>query len=127
MVRGASAAKTAIVVSNGSSRTLPDIIAEAKTPVWFQIYADRSFDATIASARNAVEAGCRAVCLTIGVQPRNAGVALDWPTIGRLRQGLKAPQLLKAIINAKDARQTHGGRRPVVRRRLICCLRVRKR
>ena len=104
MVRGASAAKSLVVVSSRSSRKLPDIIAEAKTPVWFQVYPDANLDVTIATARNAVALGCRAVCLTVGIQPPKPATKLDWPTIGRLRQGLKAPLLLKGIMNAEDAR-----------------------
>jgi isopentenyl diphosphate isomerase/L-lactate dehydrogenase-like FMN-dependent dehydrogenase len=104
MVRGAAAAKSVVVVSNRSSRKLPDIIAEAKAPVWFQIYPDAQSDVTVAAARNAVESGCRAVFLTVGVQPPKTATKLDWPIIGRLRQALKVPLLLKGIMNAEEAR-----------------------
>jgi 4-hydroxymandelate oxidase len=103
-VRGASAAKTLAIISSRSSRKLPEIVAEAKTPLWFQVYPDPDIDVTIAAARSALQAGCRAVCLTIG------GVTLDWPTIARIRQSLKAPLLLKGIMNPEEAQTalSHG-------------------
>jgi isopentenyl diphosphate isomerase/L-lactate dehydrogenase-like FMN-dependent dehydrogenase len=114
MVRGASAAKSIMVVSSRSSRGLPEIIAGARTPVWFQVYPDRQLDVTMAAARNAVERGCRAVCLTVGVHPLTPGAGMDrtvdWPMVDRLRQGIRAPLLLKGIMNAEEARlaTSHG-------------------
>ena len=108
MVRGASAAKSVVIVSSRSSRRLPEIIAEAKTPVWFQVYADPRFEVTVAAARSALETGCRAVCLTVGVHPLKQGSGvnwkLDWSMVEQLRKGLKAPLLLKGIMSGEEAR-----------------------
>jgi 4-hydroxymandelate oxidase len=107
MVRGASAAKTPMIVSSRSSRKLSEIIAAAKTPLWFQLYPEGDVEATIAAARHAVQAGCTAVCLTIGVpyQKRDAGhLKLDWAMVGRVRDSIKAPLLLKGIMSPEEAR-----------------------
>jgi 4-hydroxymandelate oxidase len=107
MVRGAAAAKTAVILSSRSSRRLSDILAAAKTPVWFQVYPEAGVNATIAAARHAVQAGCTAVCLTVGVpyQKREAGnLKLDWTMVGRVRDSVKAPLLLKGIMSPDEAR-----------------------
>jgi isopentenyl diphosphate isomerase/L-lactate dehydrogenase-like FMN-dependent dehydrogenase len=113
MVRGASAAKTLMIVSSRSSRKLSDIVAEAKTPLWFQAYPDPDIDVTIAAARQAIEAGFKAVCLTVGVpyqiatppkmQPGNLRV--DWEMIARVRQSVKTPLLLKGIMDPEEAQR----------------------
>jgi isopentenyl diphosphate isomerase/L-lactate dehydrogenase-like FMN-dependent dehydrogenase len=114
MARGASAAKTLMIVSSRSSRKLPEIVAAAKTPLWFQVYPDPDIDVTIAAARDAVQAGCKAVVLTIGVpfqtsrdEPsrlRAAGnLKMDWTTIDRIRQTIKAPLLLKGVMSVEEA------------------------
>jgi 4-hydroxymandelate oxidase len=108
MVRGASAAKSVVIVSSRSSRKLPEIIAAAKTPPWFQVYADPDFDVTVAAAQSALEAGCRAVCLTVGVHPLKPGSGVnwkaDWSAVSQLRKSLKAPLLLKGIMSSEEAR-----------------------
>jgi 4-hydroxymandelate oxidase len=106
-VRGASAAKTLMVVSSRSSRKLPEILAEARTPLWFQVYPDPDIDTTIAAAREAVQAGCKAVCLTVGVTPKlrqGTGQKLDWATVARMRESIKAPLVLKGIMHPDEAR-----------------------
>ena len=108
MVRGASAAKTLMIVSSRSSRKLSEIAAQAKTPLWFQVYPDADINVTIASARAAVQAGCSAVCLTVAVPnpDRQAGnLKMDWATIARLRDGLKGRLLLKGVMHPEEAQQ----------------------
>ena len=109
-VRGASAAKTPVIVSSRSSRKLSEIVAQAKTPLWFQVYPHSDIRITIAAAREAVQAGCSAVCVTVGA-PYETGVRtaafakLDWATAGRFREGVKAPLLLKGIMDPGEAQQ----------------------
>ena len=107
MVQGASAARTLMIVSSRSSRKLSEIVAAAKTPLWFQVYPDPDIAVTIAAARNAIESGCKAICLTIGVRPPEpqlpASTKLDWALIRRFRESVKAPMLLKGIMNPEEA------------------------
>lgn len=105
-VRGASAARTLMVVSSRSSRKLREIVAEAKTPLWFGMYPDAGVDAMIASARDALQAGCKAICLTVGV-PHESQVnqKMDWASIDRIRQNVKAPLILKGIMSPEEAQR----------------------
>ena len=100
MARGAAAAKALMIVSSRSSRKLPEISAAADAPFWFQVYADPDIDSAIAASRNAVAAGCKAVCLTVG---GTANATADWATIARVRQNVKAPLLLKGIMSPEEA------------------------
>lgn len=95
LVKGASAAKTTVIISSRSSRPLPELVAEAKIPLWFQLYPDSDVQA----ARKAVDAGCKAVCLTIGVPHQGA----NWSMIDAIRQKVKAPLVLKGIMSPEEA------------------------
>lgn len=66
MARGASDAQTALIVPDRSSYPIEEIAAEAKTPLWYQIYPDADTGALLARVEKAVAAGCKAVCLTVG-------------------------------------------------------------
>jgi 4-hydroxymandelate oxidase len=110
-VIGASAAKALAVVSSRSSKPLADIIAAAKTPVWFQLYADPDVKVTIAAAQQALQSGCKAICLTVGVpyQPGEsrlqpaANLNVNWAFIDQLRKSIKAPLILKGIMTPSEA------------------------
>ena len=114
MVRGASAAQAVAVVSSRSSRPLTEVAAAAKTPLWFQLYPDPDINITIASAQHAVKEGFKAVCLTVGTpyQPDSpssrrlqltGNLKLDWTAVGKVRQSLKTPLLLKGIMSPEEA------------------------
>jgi 4-hydroxymandelate oxidase len=108
-VRGASAAKTLVIVSSRSSRKLSEILAEAKTPVWFQVYPEPVLDTSIATARRAVQEGCQAVCVTVGVPYEGTlspqATAINWSSIARLRDSVKAPIVLKGIMSPEEAQR----------------------
>jgi len=108
-VRGASAAKAAVVISNRSSMPIDRIAEAAKTPLWYAVYAESGAQK---QAQQALAAGCRAVCITIGVpNPRT-----DWKMIDRIRQDLKAPVIIKGVMTADDAKAAidHGAQGIVV-------------
>src|SRR5438477_5607846 len=99
MARGAAAAKTAMVVSSRSSFPIEQIAAQAKgSTLWFQVFPEADMSAVRGKAEEAVNAGCKAVCLTPG------RIGIDWSAIDRLRQGLTAPFLVKGIMSAEEAR-----------------------
>ncbi len=137
MARGASAAKAAMVVSSRSSYPIEEISAQARTPLWYQIYPEPDEAAVMTRVRQAVKAGCKAVCITVGTPyasaatlgrprlgelPVMANPSLDWPYIDRLRQQIEVPLLLKGIMSPEEARtavekgiqgivvSNHGGR-----------------
>jgi isopentenyl diphosphate isomerase/L-lactate dehydrogenase-like FMN-dependent dehydrogenase len=117
-VQGASAAKAVTVISSRSSCPLDEIVAQAKTSLWYQVYPLPDVNAVRARIAKAVDLGCKAVCITVGTEyrPPEARRApdppatvetsgLDWNAIDRLRRGIRVPVLLKGIISPDDARQ----------------------
>jgi 4-hydroxymandelate oxidase len=106
-VTGAAAAKAAIVVSSDSSVPLPDLMARAKTPVWYQIYA--ADPAAGVKLRSAIQAGCRAVCLTIGASPvaeraqTRTTTRVDWNSLATLVRASSVPVLVKGIATPAAA------------------------
>jgi 4-hydroxymandelate oxidase len=103
MVRGASAAKAAMVISSGASVPVDQIAAQAKTALWYQVYPDPEMTAR---AKEAVKCGCKAVCLTLGASKESAG----WSDIDRLSEAIGVPLLLKGIVSADEAQAAlkHG-------------------
>src|SRR5438128_9056236 len=67
-MRGAGAAKTIMVVSTASSYPIDKIAAVATAPFWFQLYSGPDRDGTREKVERAVEAGAKAVCLTVDGQ-----------------------------------------------------------
>jgi 4-hydroxymandelate oxidase len=105
-VRGASAGRAAMIVSSRSSVPVADIATQAKTPLWYSVYADG--DSAQTRVRQAVAAGCKAVCITIGASLRNgrptANPRADWKAIDQIRQDLKVPILIKGVMTTQDAK-----------------------
>ncbi len=115
MARGAAAAKAVMVVAERSSFPVEQIVAEAQGACWYQVFPDADAAAMARRVKQAVRAGCKAVCLTVGM-PRGPGdavgdtqpavwvdSALDWDSIERLRQQCSVPLLLKGILSAAEA------------------------
>jgi len=106
-VRGASAGQAAVIVSSRSSMPIEKIAAQGKTPLWYSVYAEGE-DNAAARVRQAVAAGCKAVCVTIGAS-LNAGrptarPRADWKAIDQIRKGLDVPVLIKGVMSPQDAR-----------------------
>ncbi len=108
-VRGASAGRAAVVVSSRSSVPIEQIAAAAKTPLWYQVWAEADAKAQI---QRAVKAGVRAVVVTLGAAPGAAAAAAapDWAAVDGLRQGLSLPLVVKGVMTAAEARTAlqHG-------------------
>jgi len=64
-VRGAGAAGTTMVVSSFSNTSLEDVAAAAKSPLWFQLYAQTDRGFTRELVQRAEAGGYRALCLTV--------------------------------------------------------------
>ena len=63
-VRGASAAKAAMVVSSRASYPIQEIAAQSATTLWYQVHPEADADAQRRRIDEAVEAGCKALCIT---------------------------------------------------------------
>jgi 4-hydroxymandelate oxidase len=119
MARGAAASKTLMVVSGRSSKPLPQIVeAAGQSPLWYQSYPDADPQATAQACKDAVNSGCKAVCITVGVpyqaidasqrlQPAGS-LKTTWETIDRIRQAVNAPLVLKGILSADEAAAAAG-------------------
>jgi 4-hydroxymandelate oxidase len=85
--RGASAAKTTMVVSTATNTPIEDIAKVATSPLWFQLYvqSDRGFTRDLVQRVEA--AGCRALCLTV-----------DTPVLGARDRMVKAKFHMPADI-----------------------------
>jgi isopentenyl diphosphate isomerase/L-lactate dehydrogenase-like FMN-dependent dehydrogenase len=100
-VRGASAAKTAMVVSSGASFAMKEIAAQQPaTTLWYQVHPEPDTAAERRRIDEAVALGCKALCITVG--------GSDWSAIDRLRQGLRIPVVLKGIMSPEEARAAIG-------------------
>lgn len=63
--RGAMAIRTIMVVSSNSSYPIDQIVQASPGPKWFQLYPIEDLEATEERVLRAVDAGCKAVCLTV--------------------------------------------------------------
>lgn len=104
-VRGASAARAAVIVSSRSSVPIGEIAAQARTPLWYSVYADARARPPIDQA---IAAGCKVVCITAGVSdkpaPRSDRAAIDWKAIREMRRGLDVPIVIKGVMTPQDAK-----------------------
>ncbi|HZC34705.1 MAG TPA: alpha-hydroxy acid oxidase [Chthoniobacterales bacterium] len=95
-VRGAGITGTPFVVSANTTVSIEDLAAEAKVPLWFQLYLqkDRGFNRELIQRVEA--AGCEALCVTVdtpvlGVRTRQLRAKFEVPATTKLphRRGLR--------------------------------------
>src|SRR5262249_48192746 len=96
-----------------SSVALRDVLSKAGTPVWYQLFANEPNAKTL--AQEAVTAGCRAICVTIGVSPAAgksivADSRVNWAVVDASARDVTVPVLVKGITTADAARTAlaHG-------------------
>ena len=98
--RGASAGK-AVMVATGDA-PIARVVGAGDQPVWFQVYADAAGAGD--AAAGAVEAGCAAVCVTLGVSADHRPAAIDWGAVRRLGETVDVPVVAKGIMSVDQAR-----------------------
>ena len=105
MARAASAAKAWMVVSGRSSLPIEKIAAESKTTLWYQVFPEEDLSAVRTKMDQAVKAGCKAICITVGapLSKATARPALNWTLIDQLRKGISVPVVIKGILTAQEA------------------------
>ena len=124
-VKGASAAKAVVIISSDASVPLPELMANATTPIWYQVFASDA--GARARVQDAVKAGCKAICVTVGAapaarSPRNVAAVqrVDW-TGGRCDQARR--RRAGPGEGHRDARRREAraeARRPGVGRLELC-------
>ncbi len=117
-VRGASAAKAAVVVSSRSSHSVQAMAAQATTPLVFQVFGEDGATKVRSQAQDAERAGCKAILLTIGAPVPGArrSARVDWAVVDALRGAVSVPVMVKGIMTALDATAavSHGAQGIVV-------------
>lgn len=109
-VRGASLAKAPVIVSSRSSIPLADLVTDSTTSLWYQVFA--TDPAAKQQMRSAADAGCRAICLTVGVKPPAVGALasaptlarIDWAAVGALVSVSRVPVIVKGVTTAADVK-----------------------
>lgn len=109
MVEGVSAAKAPMILSSQSSGAWPTLVKTAATPVWAQVFASDAAARTQMQA--AADAGCRAICLTVGTRPSPGSAApaaatarIDWTAVGTLASSSRLPVVVKGVATVADAK-----------------------
>jgi 4-hydroxymandelate oxidase len=84
--RGAAAAKTILIASTTSNRSIEETCQAASGPVWFQLYVEDDRKPCQALIERAEAAGCKALCITVDnplayARNREARVQAQAPTL----------------------------------------------
>jgi len=112
---GATAAKAVAVISSHASTPLAALAGAAAAPHWYQVFAQ---DASAAARiKDAVAAGCRAICVTLGAPPAGGSAApakgaraaastlkADLAALDALTRGVDVPIVVKGIATPDEAR-----------------------
>jgi 4-hydroxymandelate oxidase len=93
-VRGAGTTGTAMVLSSFSNTSLEEVAAAAKSPLWFQLYAQTDHGFTRELVQRAEAAGYRALCLTV-----------DTPIAGARNRETRANVKLSPLPNLKGLKE----------------------
>lgn len=101
--RGASAGKAVMVATRQSSHPIEEVVAASGEPVWYQLYADSGSLGD--DAARAVDAGCRAVCVTVGVSSDHRPTSTDWDAVAALVDAVDVPVVVKGVMSV-DAAET---------------------
>ncbi len=108
-LNGASAAKAVMVVGSHSSVPLETLAGQAKASLWYQVFPGEPAART--QVQDAVKAGCKAICVTVGAVPSAPGTraaatvaTVDWASLSALKRGVSVPVLVKGIATPEMAR-----------------------
>jgi 4-hydroxymandelate oxidase len=99
--RGAGAAATTLVVSSFANTSLEDVAAVAKSPLWFQLYAQTDRGFTHDLVQRAEAGGYRALCLTV-----------DTPISGARNRETRANVMLPPLPNLSGLKGIANGVQP---------------
>jgi 4-hydroxymandelate oxidase len=105
-VRGASAAKAALIVSARASTPIELLAKAATAPLCYQVFAADDAARNTSRVQAAVEAGCTAVVVTIGFTEKGTRPPdrSDWQGVEAMRRAAAVPVVVKGIMTADEAR-----------------------
>ena len=104
--RGASAAKAVMVATGRGGHAIEAVATAGAEPVWYQQYSDAA--GLEDDAARAVEAGCRAVCLTVGVAEGGDPAPPDWAAVERVARTTAVPVVVKGVMDVEAAETALG-------------------
>ena len=117
-VRGASAVKTSVVISDRSSQPIEKIASEAKVSIWYQTFPQADMAPALSKIDRAVKAGCKVVVLSVGATrdpggdttaPTPANIAAKgsphptWTLVEQVRKAARVPLVLKGVMSPDEA------------------------
>lgn len=100
-VRAAGDVGTAMILSSLSNEAMEDVTAEARGPVWFQLYVAKDRGVTRGMVERAEAAGCKALVLTV-----------DAPLIGRRERDVRNRFQLPEDLAMRNLLPVNDGRFP---------------
>ena len=120
-MKGASAARAVAVVSSHSAVPLTELVGQHDQSVWYQVFSqDPSAGPRM---QDAVKAGCKAICVTLGAPPAANGarpaastVKAELSALRALARSVDIPVLAKGIATPDEAVQAlqHGAQGLIV-------------
>ncbi|MDH4064381.1 MAG: alpha-hydroxy-acid oxidizing protein, partial [Acidobacteriota bacterium] len=105
-VRGASLAQAAVVVSAAASLPIETLAKETTSGLFYQVFAADDVARNRSRAEAAIDAGCKAVFVTVGVTGSAGRPAdrIEWAGVEGLRRAVSVPVMVKGIMSVDDAR-----------------------
>ncbi|MGH9372474.1 MAG: alpha-hydroxy acid oxidase, partial [Vicinamibacterales bacterium] len=100
--RGAGTASATWVVSMSTTTAVGDIARVATAPLWFQLYVQSDREFTRDVVRQAEQAGCEAICLTV-----------DSPVIGARNRQTRAKFQLPPDVSTPHLYDIGRGKQPI--------------
>jgi 4-hydroxymandelate oxidase len=98
-----------MVVAGRSSYPIEQVAEQAKTPLWYQVHLDEDPTEVRTRVERAISAGCKAICVTAGMEESATGAPLragiDWRALDQLRKATKVPVVLKGVMSPDEARK----------------------
>ena len=101
-VRGATAAKAAMVMSSRASIAAKD----ASTSLFYQVFAEEGARAITSKAKDAEQAGGKAVFVTVGATDAASAkraARIDWAAADAVRAAVSIPVVVKGVTSAQVA------------------------
>jgi 4-hydroxymandelate oxidase len=104
---GGAAASGSTLIAAGALAARADI-SQMKTPVWCQVFATNP--GAIDDVKRAMDAGCRAACITVGAQASPKGVraanvdARQWRSVQSIASSVRIPVIVKGTATASAAK-----------------------
>ena len=107
-LKGALAAKTVTVIASHSSVPLAELAPPRDQAIWYQVFAQDAAART--RIQDAVTAGCKTICVTLGAPPASRAarpapstMKADLTALDALTRGVGVPVVVKGVATPEEA------------------------